>query len=108
MTSVSYGFIGGAIFTVPFLILLLPMDWQAREDFGSIGQQAVVLGKEMTFSALAGGIGLVVLEGSGSGGQGVLIAIGQGLLGPFVSFVLLHVALKVALGSVLFFMSRNS
>lgn len=88
-------------------MLLLPMDWQVREDFGSIRQQVVVLGKEVMFSALAGGIGALVLEGLGWGGQGVLIAIGQGIMGPFVSFALLHVALKVFLGSVLIVMSRN-
>jgi hypothetical protein len=104
MTSVSCGFIGGAILTVPYLILLFPKGWQAHDDFGSFKQQANVLGKEMMFSAFAGGVGMLAFEGYWSG-HGVLVGVGQGLMGPFVSFALLYGALKIVLGTIWVFMS---
>ncbi|KAF9463925.1 hypothetical protein BDZ94DRAFT_578353 [Collybia nuda] len=105
MTSASCGFIGGAVFTVPYLVLL-PIGSPVQEDFGSIRQQIVVLGKEMMFSAVAGGIGMIVLDSEWDGRGGVC-GIVQGLLGPFVSFALMHVALKIVLWSVWVFVSKN-
>lgn len=92
------GFIGGAIFTLPYLALLLPMGEDVHNDLGSPREQLLVLGTEMMYSAFAGGVGTIALDGWSSGG--ILMGMVRGLGGPFISFIFLFLSLKIILGSL--------
>jgi len=97
LSSTSIGFIGGAIFTVPYLILLFVMPDQDHEDIDSSSRRAYLLGKEMMYSAVSGGVGVVLFEGWS--GENVLVGMGQGLVGPFIFFAIAYCLLKVILGA---------
>lgn len=102
--SASFGgFIGGAIFTIPYLILLLPMfeDHSHSTDpiLLSFGRRhAKLLGTEMLYSAVAGGMGMITIDGYGR--DKVLMGVLRGLGGPLISFSLLFIFLKIALSTV--------
>lgn len=99
------GFIGGAVFTIPYLIILLRTPETAAaaavaggvEDLGSFGTQVWLLGSETLYSGIAGGVGVVVVGTmDGWGREDVVMGILRGIGGPLVSFSLLFLSLTVA------------
>ncbi|KAF5370454.1 hypothetical protein D9615_009719 [Tricholomella constricta] len=103
LRAIGGGFIGGAIFTVPYLILLLPGDARSSREydgnnFGSSLRQLLLLGAEMLYSAVAGGVGMLILNGWNRGG--VFMGVLRGLGGPFISYTFLYLALEIVLGVV--------
>lgn len=100
-SSAVGGFIGGAIFTVPYLILVLFKDNAVQEDLDSfccIRPYVVNLGKEMMSSSISGGVGVVLLEGWSR--EGLLVGMSRGFVGPFVFFAVACCLLSTILGAV--------
>ncbi|KAF8072203.1 hypothetical protein FPV67DRAFT_1749069 [Lyophyllum atratum] len=78
LTSIGGGFIGGAVFTVPYLIVLprdltLPSESGGDDLDGHCSHRLLLLGVEMLYSAMAGGVGMVFLDGWRS--DGVLLVL---------------------------------
>jgi hypothetical protein len=100
LSSASIGFVGGTIFTVPYLILLSFTRKSPHEDPEHCCERVyfMCLGKEMVYSAVSGGVGVVVFKGCSV--EDVLASVGRGLVGPFVLFTALYCLLKTILGAI--------
>ncbi|RDB28578.1 hypothetical protein Hypma_014881 [Hypsizygus marmoreus] len=98
ISAANKGFIGGAIFTVPYLILLLPPVQGTREQPGSCRERVALLATEMMYSAIAGGVGVVIRDEWSRGL--VLMGMARGFVGPFASFTILFASLKILLWAI--------
>lgn len=100
LSSAVIGFIGGAVFTVPYLILLFFKQETVNEDISSHCLRMCILnlGKELMCSSVAGGVGAVLFEGWSA--EGPLIGIGQGFMGPFIAFSMAYCLLQTTLGAI--------
>ncbi|KAG6910257.1 hypothetical protein DXG01_012068 [Tephrocybe rancida] len=88
--TIAGGFIGGALFTIPYLFLL-----QRRNPVEGSGTEAESV--EILYSAIAGGVGALVL---GGGVDAALTAMVDGLDGPLMLYLVLYGSLRVVLGAI--------
>lgn len=99
LPSAIGGFIGGAIFTVPYLILLF-FKYEPVQDLDAccLRMYLLNLGKEMMYSSVSGGVGVVLFEGWS--GEGFLVGMGRGFTGPFIFFAVAYCLLNAILGAI--------
>jgi hypothetical protein len=100
LSSAIVGFIGGAVLTVPYLILLFFKHETVNEENSSHCLRMCILnlGKELMCSSVAGGAGAVLYEGWSV--ESLLIGMGQGLTGPFIAFAVAYCLLRTTLGAI--------
>jgi hypothetical protein len=99
ISSANIGFVGGTVFTIPYLFLLSFAHKSAHEDPEPCCERVYFMCwcKEMMYSAASGGVAVIVFEGWS---EGVLACAGQGIVGPFVLFTALYCLLKTILGAI--------
>ncbi|KAG6910256.1 hypothetical protein DXG01_012067 [Tephrocybe rancida] len=100
LRTIGGGFIGGAIFTIPYLFLLRrnSSNSSRNEDESDLDVQWLpCLCAEMLYSGIAGGVGALAL---GGGAHTVLIGVVNGLGGPLMLYVMLYGSLRIVLAAI--------
>ncbi|KAH0584885.1 hypothetical protein H2248_008164 [Termitomyces sp. 'cryptogamus'] len=98
LTSALSGFIGGALFTIPFLVFLRQGDDVTCTE--SFPFQFSLVGAEFFYSMIGGGAGILAL-----GDQsyiGIALGMFRGLIGPLVVFTILYLLLTIVLAIISF------
>ena len=99
--SAASGFIGGALFTIPFLVCLgRGSDVAYAKLTNTFACQFSLLGAEFFYSMIGGGAGTLAL-GSWSYIE-ILMGMLRGLIGPLTVFAVLYSLLRITLAIISF------
>lgn len=102
LRNVTVGFVGGAIFTIPYLFLLVRNDSLTRRDSEVYIDHSHdwfrQLGAELFYSTIAGGVGAAVV-GDVKVAE-IFTGMLDGLCGPMTFYSLLYLVLKGALWAI--------